>query len=443
MSIENNHKHQSHQNHKNHQLNQKVWRNWSGLQQSYPTQILKPQNMDELQSIVKNNAKIRVVGAGHSFTPLVSTDATLLSLDHFSGIENSEPTLSQAQIWSGTRLFNLDQYLQPLNQALMQQGDIDQQSIAGAVSTGTHGTGVDLYCISGYVEAFELLTASGQLLQCSPYENVDIFNAGRVSLGSLGILTKITMQNKPRYKLKEHVRLCAVSEFIQHFEQWKTEHRHIECFAFSDSTQLMLKTLDITDEDIQPRKESFPSEDTLLTICCELVKAFPSLNPKVQKLLGVFVKETTFVDWSSQIFPTPRNTKFNEMEYQIPAERGVECLQAVLKALRNAKASTFFPVEFRYVKGDEIWLSPFYQQDSISISVHQYYKQDPHLLFDVIEPILQAFQGRPHWGKMHSLTAKQLRPLYPKWDDFMKIRERLDPERKFLNPYLETLFLSA
>ena len=159
--------------------------------------------------------------------------------------------------------------------------------------------------------------------------------------------------------------------------------------------------------------------------------------------MGIFVKETTFVDWSSQIFPTPRNTKFNEMEYQIPAERGVECLQAVLKALKNAKASTFFPVEFRYVKGDEIWLSPFYQQDSISISVHQYYKQDPHLLFDVIEPILQAFQGRPHWGKMHSLTAKQLRPLYPKWDDFMKIRERLDPERKFLNPYLETLFLSA
>jgi FAD/FMN-containing dehydrogenase len=293
------------------------------------------------------------------------------------------------------------------------------------------------------VEAFELLTASGDILTCSRQDNPNIFEAGRVSLGSLGILTKITMQNKPRYKLKEHVRLCSVKEFFENIDLWKTQHRHIECFAFSHADQLILKTLDITDEDIQPRKLSWPSEDALLTICCSLTKSFPALNPKLQKLLGVFIKPTTFVDWSSQIFPTPRETKFNEMEYQIPVESGMECLEAVLTALKHAKAQTFFPVEFRFVKGDDIWLSPFYQQDSISISVHQYHKQAPNQLFDEIEPIFQHYRGRPHWGKMHNMGASQLQALYPKWDDFMQLRAQLDHTQKFLNPYLEKLFFTA
>lgn len=424
-------------------MNQQKWNNWSGFQHSQPEHILKPSSIDELKNIVQNHHKIRVVGAGHSFTPLVCTDATLLSLDHFSGVENVNTALTQANIWSGTRLFNLDQYLEPIQQSLMQQGDIDQQSLAGAVSTGTHGTGLNLHCISAYVEAFELLTASGDILTCSRQDNPNIFEAGRVSLGSLGILTKITMQNKPRYKLKEHMRLCSVKEFFENIDLWKTQHRHIECFAFSHADQLILKTLDITDEDIQPRKLSWPSEDALLTICCSLTKSFPALNPKLQKLLGVFIKPTTFVDWSSQIFPTPRETKFNEMEYQIPIESGMECLEAVLTALKNAKAQTFFPVEFRFVKGDDIWLSPFYQQDSISISVHQYHKQAPNQLFDEIEPIFQHYRGRPHWGKMHNMGASQLQALYPKWDDFMQLRAQLDHTQKFLNPYLEKLFFTS
>lgn len=417
------------------------WNNWSGYQKAQPEHILKPQNIEQLQQSVREHSKIRVVGAGHSFTPLVCTDATLLSLDHIAGVDSVNTELSQASIWSGTRLFNLDQYLRPVNQALMQQGDIDQQSLAGAVSTGTHGTGVDLHCISAYVEAFDLLTASGEILRCNAQENKDIFDAGRVSLGSLGILTKITMQNKPRYKLKEHVELCSVEDFIANIEDWKTQHRHIECFAFSHAKQLMLKTLDVTDEEIQPRKESWPSEDALLTMCCELIGKVPVLNPQLQKLLGVFVKPTSCVDWSSQIFPTVRNTRFNEMEYQVPAELGLGCLKEVLAALKHAKSPTFFPVEFRFVKGDDIWLSPFYQRDSVSISIHQYYKQNPRLLFDVIEPILQRYQGRPHWGKMHSMRSTQLKLLYPKWHDFMDIRDRLDPSYKFLNPYLESLFL--
>ena len=418
-----------------------TWSNWSGFQQAHPQHILHPENVLELQHIVQSHPKIRVVGAGHSFTPLVCTDATLVSLNQISGVSSSDTAHSRCSLYAGTRLYNLDQYLEPINQALMNQGDIDQQSLAGAVSTGTHGTGADLHCISAYVEDFELLTASGEILNCSRTENPEIFAAGRVSLGSLGILTKITMQNRPRFKLKEHIQLCTVADMMQFIQQWKHQHRHIECFVFSHAEKLMLKTLDETDEKLQPRKESYPSEDTLLTVCSELIKNVPSLNPYVQKLLGTFVKPTTAVDWSSKIFPTVRHTKFNEMEYQIPVDDGLDCLEEVLAALRQHKVATFFPLEFRFVKGDDIWISPFYQQDSISISVHQYHKQDPRLIFDIVEPIFQKYKGRPHWGKMHSMTAMQLRSLYPKWDDFLRLRQKLDPERKFLNPYLEQLFL--
>ena len=418
-----------------------TWSNWSGFQQAHPQHILHPDNVLELQSIVQSHPKIRVVGAGHSFTPLVCTDATLVSLNQISGVSSSDTAHSRCSLYAGTRLYNLDQYLEPINQALMNQGDIDQQSLAGAVSTGTHGTGADLHCISAYVEDFELLTASGEILNCSRTKNREIFAAGRVSLGSLGILTKITMQNRPRFKLKEHIQLCTVADMMQFIQQWKHQHRHIECFVFSHAEKLMLKTLDETDEKLQPRKESYPSEDMLLTICSELIKNVPSLNPYVQKLLGTFVKPTTAVDWSSKIFPTVRHTKFNEMEYQIPVDDGLDCLEEVLAALRQHKVATFFPLEFRFVKGDDIWISPFYQQDSISISVHQYHKQDPRLIFDIVEPIFQKYKGRPHWGKMHSMTAMQLRDLYPKWDDFLTLRQQLDPERKFLNPYLEQLFL--
>ena len=424
------------------QARRQTWSNWSGYQRSSPQLILKPQNLTELQDVLYDHSKIRVVGAGHSFTPLVCTDATLLCLDDLVGVVHSDVARCISTIWSGTRLYDLEAYLKPLNQSLIQQGDIDQQSLAGAVSTGTHGTGIGLQCISAYVTHFELLTASGALLQCSAEEHPEIFAAGRVSLGSLGIVTKISLQNRPRYKLKEHIQLCPLAEMLQNIQQWKTEHRHIECFIFPHSDQVILKTLDESNDELQPRQVSWPSEDRMLTLCSELTRILPATNRYLQKMLGIFIRPSHCVDWSSQIFPAVRETKFNEMEYQIPLEQGLACLQDILHALRKRQLATFFPLEVRFVKGDDIWLSPFYQQDSISISVHQYYKQDPWQLFNIVEPILQHYQGRPHWAKMHSLQASQLRNLYPKWDAFMDLRAQLDPERKFLNPYLEQLFLA-
>lgn len=417
-----------------------VWRNWSGSQYG-SAEIFKPRQINELKKLLKSHAQIRAVGAGHSFSALVKTDAVLINLDRFKGVVTFDEDQTQCTVQAGTRLYDLGEYLAPINQALPNQGDIDQQSLAGAISTGTHGTGIDLPCLSAFVEGFELLTADGELLQCDRQQNTEIFQAGRVALGSFGILTKITLQNRSRYKLKEQIRLCPLQEVFANIDQWKYQHRHIEFWAFLHSDQVMLKTLDETDEAIQPRQDAWPSEDALLTLCSELTRRLPATNPYLQKLLSVFVKPTCYVDWSNQIFPTPRNTKFNEMEYQIPVEQGLQCLEEVLHTLRKHQVPMFFPIEFRYVKGDDIWLSPFYGRDSVSISIHQFHKQDYHAVFDLVEPILQKYQGRPHWGKLHSMTAASLRDLYPKWDDFMALRQQLDPDQKWLNPHLKQLFL--
>ena len=417
-----------------------VWRNWSGSQYG-SAEIFKPRQINELKKLLKSHAQIRAVGAGHSFSALVKTDAVLINLDRFKGVVAFDEDQTQCTVQAGTRLYDLGEYLAPINQALPNQGDIDQQSLAGAISTGTHGTGIDLPCLSAFVEGFELLTADGELLQCDRQQNTEIFQAGRVALGSFGILTKITLQNRSRYKLKEQIRLCPLQEVFANIDQWKHQHRHIEFWAFLHSDQVMLKTLDETDEAIQPRQDAWPSEDALLTLCSELTRRLPATNRYLQKMLSVFVKPTCYVDWSNQIFPTPRNTKFNEMEYQIPVEQGLQCLEEVLDCLRKHQVPMFFPVEFRYVKGDDIWLSPFYRRDSVSISIHQFYKQDYRVVFDLVEPILQKYQGRPHWGKLHSMSAASLRELYPKWDDFMALRQQLDPHQKWLNPYLKQLFL--
>ncbi|OTG76099.1 FAD-linked oxidoreductase [Acinetobacter sp. ANC 4169] len=418
----------------------KGWHNWSGSQQADP-EIIQPRQLNELQQLVKSHARIRAVGAGHSFSALAKTDEVLLNLDHLKGVVAFDEVKMQCTVQAGIRLEDLGEYLAPINQALLNQGDIDQQSLAGAISTGTHGTGIGLPCLSAFVKGFELLTTEGELLQCDDWQNTDIFQAGRVALGSLGILTKITLQNRPRYKLKEQIRLCPIQDVFTHIDQWKNQHRHIEFWAFIHSDQVMLKTLDETDETIQPRQDSWPSEDALLTMCSELTRVLPASNPYLQKLLSVFVKPSCYVDWSNRIFPTPRNTRFNEMEYQLPVSLGLQCLEEVLATLRKQNVPMFFPIEFRYVKGDDIWLSPFYQRDSVSISIHQFYKQDYHAIFDLVEPILQKYQGRPHWGKLHSMTAASLRDLYPKWDDFMALRQQLDPQQKWLNPYLKQLFL--
>ena len=417
-----------------------AWSNWSGLHHAQP-HLYVPPDVAGIQHLVKEHAKIRVVGAGHSFSPLVLTNEVMIQLDQLKGIDATDDEHCQSTIYAGTRLYDVGEKLAGFNQALMNQGDIDQQSLAGAIATGTHGTGAHLPCLSAFVKGFELVTADSDVIWCDAEQNQSIFDAGRVALGSLGIMTKIKLQNRPMYRLKETIRLCSFQELFANLEQWKEQYRHIEFFAFIHSDVVLLKTLDETKDPLAPKKETWLDEDALLYLCAELTRIFPRANAYLQRLIYWLIKPSLHVDWSSRIFASARQTKFNEMEYQLPVSEGISCFQEVFKTLQRQRAPMFFPLEFRYVKADDIWLSPFYQRDSISISVHQFYKQNHQEIFASVEPIFLKYQGRPHWGKLHSLSALQLSALYPKWDHFMQMRQQLDPKGKWMNAYLEDLFL--
>ena len=420
-------------------MQSEFWSNWSGSQQAYP-KLLRPNSLELLQNVVRTHPKIRAIGAGHSFSGLAQTNDVLLSLDYFKGVVSHDDEHCQSVVQAGTHLYDLGEKMSAYNQALMNQGDVDQQTLAGAISTGTHGTGIDLQCLSAYVEGFELITADGDLIWCDAVQHAEIFQAGRVALGSLGLITKIKLQNRPMYKLKEQVRSCPLIEVFQHIEQWKSQHRHIEFWVFIHSSNVILKTLDETNEPVQSKTEQILDEDVFLRICSELTKSCPVLNPALQKLVSLLVRPSTAIDWSSRIFPAIRETRFNEMEYQLPVQTGLACLEELMHCFKKHKVPMFFPIEFRYVKADDIWLSPFYQQDSISISVHQYYRQDYVRIFKLAEPIFQKYGGRPHWGKLHTLGGQELSALYPKWDDFMHLRQQVDPEKKWINSHLEHLF---
>ncbi|RKG44568.1 MULTISPECIES: D-arabinono-1,4-lactone oxidase [Acinetobacter] len=420
-------------------MQSEFWSNWSGSQQAYP-KVLRPNSLEVLQNVIRTHPKIRVIGAGHSFSGLAQTNDVLLSLDYFKGVVSHDDQHCQSVVQAGTHLYDLGEKLAAYNQALMNQGDIDQKTLAGAIATGTHGTGIDLQCLSAYVEGFELITADGDLIWCDTLHHREIYQAGRVAFGSLGLMTKIKLQNRPMYKLKEQIRSCPFTEVLQHIEQWKSQHRHIEFWAFIHSPNVILKTLDETNEPVQPKTEQILDEDVFLRICSELTKSCPVLNPALQKLVSLLVRPSTAIDWSSRIFPAVRETRFNEMEYQLPVKEGLACLEELMYCLKKHKVPMFFPIEFRYVKADDIWLSPFYQQDSISISIHQYYRQDYVSIFKLAEPIFQKYGGRPHWGKLHTLGGDVLSTLYPKWDDFMHLRQQLDPEKKWINSHLEHLF---
>lgn len=417
------------------------WRNWSGGQRATPARFVEPQNEDELIKLLRETREpLRVAGAGHSFSPLVNTEATLVSLDELKGIIDFDVPGLQANIWAGTRLRDLGAPLDALGQGLVNQGDIDTQALAGAVGTATHGTGITLGSFSSMVGALRLVTAEGQALDCSREQEPELLRAAACSFGALGVLTRIRLQNRAAYKLKERTFGLPLRDILDQASVLREENRHFEFWVLYDADFALVKTLEETEESLT-RPESTGLGDRLFWAAVELAHHFPSITAKLQQVLvDAYPAEGSRVGWSHRIFPSVRDLRFNEMEYQVPVERGLECLMEVRMAARKAGVTTLFPIEFRYVAADDCYLSPFAGRESCSISIHQYHRADWRPLFAVVEPILQQHGGRPHWGKLHTMNARQLAPLYPDWDRFQDFRKRLDPHGRFLNPHLRALF---
>ncbi len=417
-----------------------VWRNWSGLCEGRPSALLTPPDEDALRGVVRNASHVRVVGAGHSFSPLVPTDGVIVSLDRLSGLIAHDVERHQATLWSGTRLFDAGPLLHGIGQAMPNLGDIDRQSLGGVLSTATHGTGVGLPCIAARLIKLRMITAQGEALDIDADQDADLFHASAVSLGALGVITQVCLQNVPAFRLRERVTVLPLDHVLRDLDGWKRNHRNFELWAFPYSRQAIVKTLDVTDSPATKEQQGGDSAEGLLKLCSEAARTFPRLTPLLQGLVARFVKSTERVDYSYRIYPSARNVRFNEMEYHVPEEIGATALDEVCRAVTTTRTGGFFPIEFRFVAGDPCWISPFQGGARASIAVHQYHKQDFRPLFAAAEPILRRHGGRPHWGKMHTLEHADLLKLYPKLENFLRVRHELDPQGKFLNAHLRSLF---
>jgi FAD-linked oxidoreductase len=421
-----------------------VWHNWSGGQSCIPAERCAVASEDELAALIRNaQGAIRPVGSGHSFSALVPTDGRMVSLAKLRGLISHDEQSVQAEFWAGTPMSELGDALKQIGQALPNMADIDYQTLGGAISTSTHGTGARYGSYSSTVVGARLVTANGDIIDCDAHNHPDIFNAARVSLGALGVITRVRMQNRKAFRLRSKSWVQNTEELLEDMPRLIRENDHFEINPLLHSDVSVATALNETHDERTIPKEGGGDVDKI-DLLSSLHSRFRG-SPRVEAAFLNFaarhmVSFPDAIDDSYRMFANVRDVRFNEMEYEIPAEAGPACVREILKKVREQKLDSFFPLEYRYVKSDNIPLSMFQGRDTCAISVHQYYEMDYHNFFAQIEPIFWKYDGRPHWGKLHSLNARLLQPRYPMWKDFLAVREALDPGGKFLNAHLRSVF---
>lgn len=426
-----------------------IVKNWSGNVSFQPSSIQYPSTQKEIQDVILKAAndkqKIRVIGTGHSFSNLIETEQILVSLDEYQGLLSVDKEKLQATVKAGTKLKLLGELLFKEGLAMENLGDIDVQSVAGAISTGTHGTGTSFGVISSQVVALKMVNGKGEVLSCSSTKNADLFKAAQVSLGALGILTEVTLQCVPSYKLLITNSREPLDNVLETLEERKDKNRNFEYFWFPYTKTAWTKSSNIVDSG-EPNKDNVMNhlselvlENYTLKGLCEIARMFPSKNQFVSKVTAKFAPNSTKLSLSHNVFATVRLVKFTEMEYGVPAEAYQDVMKEVIAKVNTGKFKIHFPVENRWTKKDDILMSPSYGRDSAFIACHVYNKKDNKAYFKAMETIFRAHGGRPHWGKMNTITQNEVVDLYPEFAKFSAIRNEQDPDRIFTNPYLEKI----
>lgn len=420
------------------------WRNWSGGLVADPQARFSPSNEAQLADFLNSTTgSIRPVGSGHSFSPLVPTDGHLVVLDQLTGLLEQNSKRQQATFGAGTTLANTGPLLAAQNQAFLNLPDIDRQTLAGAIATATHGTGLDFKSLSGYITELRLLTPAGEVLDLNERNNPDLFNAARVSLGALGVVTRVSMQNRDSYRLKVKNWVEPTRDVLDNFRSRASQYRHFEIFPLVHSDYSMVQAIEETQDPINNPPPSPEEEAALAQAMAMWAQALPSQRRPMINAVAEQIEPSEAVDVSYRILSNVRNTRFNEMEYSVPLEYGYDCLTEILQTIKEEAVDVVFPLEYRYIKRDNTWLGMSTgNEDHASISIHRMASEDYRPYFNLIEPIFWKYGGRPHWGKVHSLGALQLRGLYPRFREFEALRAKMDPSGRMLNPHLRELFIA-
>lgn len=431
-----------------------TWSNWSGSATARPAARVTAHCEQDVVNIVRRAARegrtVRPIGAGHSFTPVAATDGYLLSLDGLTGIASTTPLPNGntlVALRAGTRLRDLPKLLGPRGLAVPNQGDVDPQSLAGALSTGTHGTGLGFTGFGGLVRALRLVDATGTLHECSPEKNSELFNFARVGLGVFGILTEITLECVPRFCLQAQERPLPLSEVLNNWSQLCHEADHFE-FYFFPYTELALTKTNTrlpwgNAKPPHPVKEFIDDEiinNAGLELLCRIGHRIPQIVPSLNNFSAKAVATRTYTDDAHKVFVSPRRVRFNEMEYAIAFEDLPDVFREIKTRIESSGMPIEFPLEVRCAAADNVPLSTAYQRKSAYIAVHRYWREDYREYFKLVEPVLKAAQGRPHWGKIHTLSHDELAAVHPTLTQACSYRASADPNGVFLNPMTSAIF---
>lgn len=422
------------------------WTNWTGDQSCAPVEIVRPGSREELAAAVLAAAgdgrRVSVAGSGHSFTETALTGGTLVRVEALHGVLDADRESGLVRVGAGTVLADLNEELAGLGLAMANLGDIDRQTIAGAVSTGTHGTGAGLPGISAQVAALELVLADGSVREVGPGEP-ELLAAARVGVGALGAISAVTLRCVPAFSLQRVDSPRPREEVLDRFEELAAANDHFELFTFPYSDLALVLERNRTPEPPRPRGRAaaFLNDVVLENWALEALagtgKALPRTIPALSRLAGRLAAGSRTVDRSDRVFANERRVRFTEMEYAVPREHGPEAARRVVEWVRRNRYPVFFPIEVRVGAAEDACLAMAHGRDTAYVAVHQYRGMQWRPYFEAVEAIMDEYGGRPHWGKRHFQTAATLAPRYPAWDAFQKARDELDPGRVFSNEYAE------
>jgi len=420
------------------------WRNWAGDQTCTPVEMPRPRNRDELaESVVAAAAagrRVSVAGSGHSFTETALSEGTMIDAGALRGTIDADPSSGLVKVGGGTVIAELNEELHRLGLAQENLGDIDKQTIAGAISTATHGTGAKLRNLSAQVEGLELVLADGSVRELGPGDG-DLLRAARVGIGALGAISAVTLRCVPAFVLHRVDGPEPRDEVLDSFDERAAAHDHFELFTFPYADSALVLERNRTEAPPRPRGgvATFLNDVLIENWALEAVSAagklFPAAIPRLSRFAARLASGSIVTDRSDRIFANERRVRFTEMEYGVPREHGPEAVRRVIEWVRSNRYPVFFPIEVRVTAADDALISPSHERDTTYIAVHQYRGMEWRPYFEAVEAIMDDYQGRPHWGKRHFQTAATLAPRFPRWADFQAARDQLDPDRVFTNEY--------
>jgi len=422
------------------------WRNWARNQECAPVAIDLPASEGELIAVVRAAAEseqhLKVVGTGHSFTGIALTDGRLVRLDNYKRILSTDRETLQVTVQAGIKLQKLYDDLWARGLALPNAGDIAYQSISGAVSTSTHGTGREFGGLATQIAGLRLISATGEVIDCSPEVEPELFSAARVGLGALGVVSTITLQCVPAFHLRANEAPMRVDQVLEDLDMHVVENEHFEFFWVPHTGWALTKRNNRTDEPALGRghwkewRSDVLMGNYVFGALCRLGRLRPQSIPRIMRLLPGS-DPIEYVDRGYRIFASPRTVRFYEMEYEIPIEAVKEAFGRVRTYIQDSGIMLSFPIEVRFTAADDIPLSTANGRASAYIAVHVFEGTQYHAYFEAVEDIMDDYGGRPHWGKLHFQTAESLAPRYPQWEAFQAARKRVDPNGMFANPYLD------